>query len=111
MKVAVSGKGGSGKSTIAGTLARAWGRQGRSVVAIDADPNPNLAITLGIPREDAATLAPIPSDLLEERIDPSGTRTLGFTMDLGELVKTYGVDAPDGVTLLVMGRVDHAGVG
>jgi CO dehydrogenase maturation factor len=49
MKIAVAGKGGSGKTTLAGTLARALGRRGQAVLAIDADTNPNLAITLGLP--------------------------------------------------------------
>jgi Mrp family chromosome partitioning ATPase len=49
MKIAVAGKGGSGKTTLAGTLARVLGRRGQAVLAIDADTNPNLAITLGLP--------------------------------------------------------------
>nr|MBA2599631.1 AAA family ATPase [Actinomycetota bacterium] len=48
MKVAVSGKGGSGKTAISGTLARLVGRSGMQVLAIDADTNPNLALTLGM---------------------------------------------------------------
>ena len=48
MRIAVAGKGGSGKTTIAGTIARLLARSGRSVLAIDADTNPNLAAILGM---------------------------------------------------------------
>ena len=51
MKIATVGKGGSGKTTVAGTLARILARGGGKVLAIDGDPNPNLALTLGITRE------------------------------------------------------------
>ncbi|MCW5852757.1 MAG: AAA family ATPase [Anaerolineae bacterium] len=63
MRVAVSGKGGSGKTTIAGLLARTLARTGRRVLAIDADPNPNLSIVLGLPRDHAFDLQPIPRDM------------------------------------------------
>ena len=48
MKLAVAGKGGSGKTTIAGTLARVMAERGQRVVAIDDDSNPNLALTVGV---------------------------------------------------------------
>ncbi|MCI0547826.1 MAG: AAA family ATPase, partial [Candidatus Rokubacteria bacterium] len=51
MKIAVAGKGGSGKTTIAATLARLLARRGRKVLALDADSNPNLSVSLGLPRE------------------------------------------------------------
>ena len=50
MRLAVSGKGGVGKTTIAGTLCRVIGRSQQPVLALDADSNPNLALALGIPR-------------------------------------------------------------
>ena len=111
MKIAVAGKGGSGKTTVAGILARTLGRRGHKVLAIDADPNPNLAITLGFSREAAARIGPVPRDVLEERVDAAGktVRTLAMTQEA--LLQRYGVAAPDNVTLLVMGRVDHGGAG
>src|SRR5437016_5434308 len=67
MKIAVAGKGGSGKTTLAGTLARVLGHRGQVVLAIDADTNPNLAVTLGLPREAAAHLQPVPPDIMAEQ--------------------------------------------
>ena len=69
MKVAVAGKGGSGKTTIAGTLARVMAERGQRVVAIDDDSNPNLALTVGVDTAAASRVPGIPRDMLEERAD------------------------------------------
>lgn len=111
MKIAVAGKGGSGKTTIAGTLARVLARMGQSVLAIDGDSNPNLAITLGILKEKAAGLDPVPRNLLQDVVDENGKKTAKLTLTADEIAVKFGVDSPDGVKLLVMGRVDHAGAG
>lgn len=111
MKVAVAGKGGSGKTTIAAVLARSLARRGHRVLAIDADPNPCLAVSLGIPPQEAAEIEALPGNLLVERVDPTGKRALGLTMSPSEIGERFGVKAPDGVALLVMGGVDHAGSG
>lgn len=110
-RTAVSGKGGTGKTTIAGILARLLGRQGRPVLAIDGDNNPNLAHILGVSPEVADELIGLPRDVLGERTDESGHRKIVLTVDPEALISEYGADAPDGVRLLVMGRVDHAGAG
>jgi CO dehydrogenase maturation factor len=110
-RVAVCGKGGSGKTTIAGTLARVLARRGRRVVAIDGDSNPNLALTLGLPPAEAQRLSPLPRDLLVEHTDASGERTLVLRESPDEIIRRYGVPTPDNVMLLLMGRVDHAGAG
>ncbi|MBA2319732.1 MAG: AAA family ATPase, partial [Deltaproteobacteria bacterium] len=66
MKIAVAGKGGSGKTTLAGTLARRLAHRGaRGVLAIDADSNPNLALTLGLSREAFHALAPLPRSIVK----------------------------------------------
>jgi CO dehydrogenase maturation factor len=111
MKLAIAGKGGSGKTTLAGTLARALGRQGHTVVAIDADSNPNLAITLGIPHEAAARVQPLARDILHEQVDGSGRSRPALAMPYQDVLARYGVLAADNTTLLLMGRVDHGGAG
>ncbi|MBT4087850.1 MAG: AAA family ATPase, partial [Deltaproteobacteria bacterium] len=69
MKLAISGKGGVGKSTIAATLALLMSRRGQRVLAIDADPDANLAAALGIPPEKRSQIIPISQQaaLIEER--------------------------------------------
>jgi len=109
MKVAISGKGGSGKTTISGTLSRALATKGYEVLAIDDDENPNLAMTVGIPRERA--VPPVPGDLLE-RVDlPGGETELELTKSTQEIIDDHGTEAPDGIRLLKMGEVEHAGSG
>jgi CO dehydrogenase maturation factor len=111
MRIAIAGKGGSGKTTIAATIARLLARVGHSVLAIDGDSNPNLGVALGLSRDAAAAAAPVPSGVLEEQRDLTGKRTTRLGLPVEEIARRYGVQAPDGVTLLVMGRVAHAGAG
>lgn len=111
MKIAVAGKGGSGKTTLAATLARIMARQGRSVLAVDGDSNPNLGVSLGLDREQANALPAVPRSILEERTRPDGTKFMALAMPATEVTARYGAAAPDGVMLLVMGRVGHAGAG
>ena len=59
MKIAVSGKGGVGKTLIAGALAYSFANKGLKTIAIDADPSPNLALTLGLSSEEARKILPI----------------------------------------------------
>lgn len=110
LRVAVAGKGGSGKTTIAGTLARLLAARDRGVLAIDGDTNPNLAQTLGLPPEDAPELTTLPNDLLKRVEDDSGARTV-LTVPAEEVLARYGRDIDLNIRLLVMGRVDHAGAG
>ncbi|MEF8819691.1 MAG: AAA family ATPase [Haloferacaceae archaeon] len=109
MKVAVSGKGGSGKTTVSGTLARALATESYDVLAIDDDENPNLALTVGVPREQS--VPPVPNDLLERVELPDGETELQLRESPQEVIDNHGTAAPDGVTLLKMGEVDHAGSG
>lgn len=111
MRIALSGKGGTGKTTVAAALCRLFGREGRAVLALDADSNPNLAATLGLPFEAADRLRPVPGTLGEWRTADNGKAYVHLTIPLNEVIQQYGIAAPDGVTLLVMGTVDHAGVG
>ena len=111
MRIAISGKGGSGKTTLAGTLCRALAQHGVSVLAIDGDPNPTLGLTLGIPPEDVDDIPAIPTNLLETVAAPDGTTTRRLRFSIPVLKESFGAQAPDGVTLLIAGRVEHAARG
>ncbi len=111
MKLAVSGKGGSGKTTLSATLARLFARRGFSVLAIDGDPNPNLGVALGVTSSGLATLHPLPRTIIEERADASGTKQTVLTQSIEDITSDHGVPAPDGVTLMLTARVDHPGAG
>lgn len=106
MKVVIAGKGGSGKTSISGTFARVLARRGRRVLAIDADSNPNLALTLGIPAARMGEMPTLPRNLLRRTEDGA---ELAVTLD--EVCESHSVTGPDGVTLLVMAHPQHAGTG
>jgi len=110
LRIAVGGKGGSGKTTIAATLARALARRGHPVTALDGDPNPNLGVALGVSRERLGSLVRVPKEIIEMK-EEGGQRTLVLTRPVEEIFAEYGVSAPDGVNLMVMTGVDHAGAG
>lgn len=111
LRLAIAGKGGSGKTTISGTLARLLAQQGRRVLAVDADTNPNLSATLGVPADRAQRITSLPRSLMERQTQPDGTVKPVFVADALQVVQDYGTDAPDGVRLLVMGAVGHGGAG
>ena len=106
MKIAVAGKGGAGKTSISGTMARLLAREGRSVLAIDGDANPNLALTLGIPAERYDAVPTLPAGLIERTADG-----VHLTATLDDICTSHALRAPDGVTLLVMAHPQHAGTG
>lgn len=103
LRVAFVGKGGAGKSALAGTFARALARTGHSVLAIDSDPMPGLAFSLGLEITDA----PIPDEAIEER--PEGESGPRFRLRQGlsgaEAVERYSVVGPDGVRFLQFGKL------
>lgn len=111
VRIAIAGKGGSGKTTIAGTLARMLAQRGRRVLAVDADTNPNLSTTLGVPADRATRITSLPRSLMERQTQPDGTVKPVFVADAVAVVDQYGAEAPDGVRLLVMGAVGHGGAG
>lgn len=98
MNIAVAAKGGVGKTIVAGTLARAVAAAGDDVLAIDHDADPNLAVSLGVPRE--ADGPPLPADLVEQVDPPEGEVSWELTRSPSKVIDAYGIRAPDGVTLL-----------
>ena len=111
MRIAIAGKGGSGKTTLSGTIARLLAQSGRRVVAVDADTNPNLATTLGLTADRSREIVALPRTLLKREQQPDGTVRSTFLRDPMEVLDDYGVEAPDGVRLIVMGAVGHGGAG
>ncbi len=111
MRVAIAGKGGTGKTTISGTLARVLARRGRNVLAIDADTTPNLAVTLGVPPARAQEMLELPRNMMERQQQDDGTMKTIFTADSEEVISRYSAAGPDGVRLLVMGKINHGGAG
>jgi len=109
--LAFAGKGGVGKTTLAGTLARLLARRGQRVVAVDGDLNPNLGISLGLGAAASAGLQCIPQGIAMAVKLPSGESQLVLRRPFEDILAEYGADTPDGVRLLVMGRPDHAGFG
>ena len=113
MKIAVAGKGGVGKTFIAGSLATLFARQGHPVIAIDADPSPNLALMLGLSPDEAAGILPIAEneDLIRLKTGTGfpGVFRLTFTVD--DIIDTFAVPTPSGVNVMVMGTVRSLGSG
>src|SRR5512136_2573526 len=115
MKLAISGKGGVGKTTLSALLAQVYADMGRNVLAADADPSPCLAGALGFPDELRAQLHPIAEmdDLIEERTGAKpGTRGGFFTINprVDDIPDRFSVNYR-GVKLLEMGSVDLGGSG
>jgi CO dehydrogenase maturation factor len=103
MRIALAGKGGAGKTTIAATLARVQARRGAPVIAVDGDSNPNLAAALGIQLGPAGAAAPLPTSLVSRRL-----RGPALTVPVEEPPDRHGIPGPDGVRLLLMGMPVHA---
>ena len=110
MRIAVAGKGGTGKTTIAGILTRILARAGRPVVAVDADTNPNLAAMVGLEPEAAGRLEGLPTGLLD-RVEVNGEWRTILTRPAEDVVADHAVTGPDGVRVMLMGQVAHAGKG
>jgi len=113
MKIAVTGKGGVGKTILASLLAKVFAESGYSVLAIDADPDTNLAATLGFPDSDKITPISDMDALIEERTGAApGQATTYFKLNpkVDDLPEKYSVKR-DGIKLMVMGRVKKGGSG
>ena len=104
MRVAVVGKGGAGKSVIAGTIARLLARRGHAVLAVDSDLMPGLAYSLGLGADHGASL-----DGAAER-DERGRWRLRKGIGPVRAVQRYATRAPDGVRLLQCGKQGAEGL-
>lgn len=98
MKIVVAGKGGAGKTTVSGTLARAMAQSGHTVLALDADVNPMLGISLGVGIDETERLAGVRQALHDGEVEHEPT--------VDGMVDSFGADAPDGVRLVVASRMD-----
>jgi len=115
MKLAIAGKGGVGKTTLASLLARVYAVEGKKVIAIDANPDPNLALALGISAEEAQKITPIAElgELIEERTGAKpGSVGAFFKLNpkVDDIPQRFSI-TKDNVRLLVMGTVKRGGEG
>ena len=113
MKVAITGKGGVGKTTLASTLARLYADEGRTVLAADVDPDANLGLALGLRQEEVDAIVPISKmrTLVEERTGANeANKFFKLNPYVADIPEKYAKDI-NGVKLLVMGTVDVGGSG
>ncbi len=113
MKIAISGKGGVGKTLLTALLSKTFAAQSYSVIAIDADPDANLAATLSFPNHDKITPIAEMMDLIEGRTGTQPGKTAPFfklNPKVDDIPEKYAVKH-DGVRLMMMGRLKKGGAG
>lgn len=108
MKIAISGKGGVGKTTIMALVAREFKQQGKDVLIIDADPSPHMAETLGIRNaQDITPIADMTKLLVERSGKTPGSPFYQLNPDVNDLLKDFMIKQ-DGYKLMVLGAIQVA---
>lgn len=115
MKIAITGKGGVGKTTFAGVLSKVLAEEGYRVLAVDADPDANLPMALGIPEEKLSSITPLSEikDIIAKRTEAvPGVFGQMFKLNpkVDDIPEKYCIEH-DGIKLLVMGTVKAGGSG
>lgn len=115
MKIAITGKGGVGKTTLSALLSHIYSREGKRVIAVDADPDANLSTAIGISKDEISNIKPIGemADLVEERTGAKpGTSGGIFKINpkVDDIPEGYGYKIDD-ILLLVMGKSKFASSG
>jgi len=112
VKIAISGKGGVGKTTLAALLARHLTETGRQVIAVDADPNANLALALGVPPDKVPTPISEMQELIEERTESKKGYGTYFKINphVDDIPEKYCLRLGR-LRLLVLGGVRSGGAG
>jgi len=115
MKIAVAGKGGVGKTLIAGTLSRLFAKHGYKVLAIDNDSAMNMSYTLGIEKEVKESIVPISEmkKMIDERVSVPGAApgVYNINPEVSDIPDKYKVSGPDGLQLLVLGGIEEPATG
>jgi len=113
MKIAVAGKGGSGKTLVAGGLSFLLSRAGHTVLAIDADSAPNLGFLLGLTAHGVESIVPVSknAELIAAKTATPYPGVFALNFSVSDVVAKYAVPTPAGPHLLVMGTVTSMGAG
>ncbi|GMO23726.1 MAG: carbon monoxide dehydrogenase accessory protein CooC [Termitinemataceae bacterium] len=115
MKIAITGKGGVGKTTLAAVLARLYAAEGKKVLAVDVDPDANLGLALGFSAEEVAAITPVSKmeELIKERTEASSDgmgKFFKINPKVDDIPDRFGREK-NGVRFLIMGTVELGGGG
>lgn len=115
MKIAISGKGGVGKTTLAGVMARILGARGHRVIALDADPDSNLASAIGIQEGEIRKMQPLAQmqEFIEERTGTKKGQYGAFFQinpKVDDILERFSLEK-EGVRLIMLGSIPQGGGG